>query len=147
MNTLARTLSLSTQLNSKLNKWKSHSWDEVKSLKKMHHPNVVIRENSSLYFVFEYVKGDLWRLCGQPRHGESRQRQGGLSLWVQVTSVILTLRQSDRNFSSGNNMKLVVVVFLLGLCSFNSINAKPMCKFTFMLDTYQKIKFFNIYSI
>ena len=51
-------------------KRKYHSWDEVmdlrevKSLKKLHHPNVVklkevIRENSRLYFVFEYVKGDL----------------------------------------------------------------------------------------
>ena len=33
-------------------------------MKKLHHPNVVklkevIRENSRLYFVFEYVKGDL----------------------------------------------------------------------------------------
>lgn len=47
-----------------------HSWDEVtdlrevKSLKKLHHPNVVklkevIRENSRLYFIFEYVRGDL----------------------------------------------------------------------------------------
>ena len=37
---------------------------EVKSLKKLNHPNVVklkevIRENNRLYFVFEYVKGDL----------------------------------------------------------------------------------------
>ena len=36
----------------------------MKSLKKLNHPNVVklkevIRENSRLYFVFEYVKGDL----------------------------------------------------------------------------------------
>jgi len=47
-----------------------HSWDEVtdlrevKSLKKLNHPNVVklkevIRENSRLYFIFEYVRGDL----------------------------------------------------------------------------------------
>ena len=51
-------------------KRKYHSWDEVmdlrevKSLKKLHHPNVVklrevIRENSRLYFVFGYIKGDL----------------------------------------------------------------------------------------
>ena len=51
-------------------KRKYHSWSEVmdlrevKSLKKLNHPNVVklkevIRENSRLYFVFEYVKGDL----------------------------------------------------------------------------------------
>ena len=37
---------------------------EVKSLKKLNHPNVVklkevIRENNRLYFVFEYIKGDL----------------------------------------------------------------------------------------
>jgi protein kinase len=36
----------------------------VKSLKKLNHPNVVklkevIRENNRLYFVFEYIKGDL----------------------------------------------------------------------------------------
>ena len=51
-------------------KRKYHSWSEVmdlrevKSLKKLNHPNVVklkevIRENNRLYFVFEYVKGDL----------------------------------------------------------------------------------------
>ena len=51
-------------------KRKYHSWNEVmdlrevKSLKKLNHPNVVklkevIRENNRLYFVFEYVKGDL----------------------------------------------------------------------------------------
>jgi len=51
-------------------KKKYHSWGEVmdlrevKSLKKLSHPNVVklkevIRENSRLYFVFEYIKGDL----------------------------------------------------------------------------------------
>ena len=51
-------------------KRKYHSWGEVmdlrevKSLKKLNHPNVVklkevIRENNRLYFVFEYVKGDL----------------------------------------------------------------------------------------
>jgi protein kinase len=37
---------------------------QVKSLKKLNHPNVVklkevIRENNRLYFVFEYIKGDL----------------------------------------------------------------------------------------
>jgi len=47
-----------------------HSWDEVmglrevRSLKKLHHPNVVrlrevIRESSRLYFVFEYLRNDL----------------------------------------------------------------------------------------
>merc|ERR1719422_2186413 len=51
-------------------KRKYHSWSEVmdlrevKSLKKLNHPNVVklkevIRENNRLYFVFEYIKGDL----------------------------------------------------------------------------------------
>ena len=51
-------------------KRKYHSWAEVmdlrevKSLKKLNHPNVVklkevIRENNRLYFVFEYIKGDL----------------------------------------------------------------------------------------
>lgn len=54
-------------------KKKYHSWGEVmdlrevKSLKKLSHPNVVklkevIRENNRLYFVFEYIKGDLLAL-------------------------------------------------------------------------------------
>lgn len=49
-------------------KRKYYSWNEVmdlrevKSLKKLNHPNVVklkevIRENNRLYFVFEYIKG------------------------------------------------------------------------------------------
>ncbi|XP_040569356.1 serine/threonine-protein kinase dyf-5 isoform X2 [Lepeophtheirus salmonis] len=51
-------------------KRKYYSWDEVmnlkevKTLKKLHHPNViklreVIRENNRLYFIFDYIKGDL----------------------------------------------------------------------------------------
>lgn len=54
-------------------KKKYHSWGEVmdlrevKSLKKLSHPNIVklkevIRENNRLYFVFEYIKGDLLAL-------------------------------------------------------------------------------------
>ena len=50
-------------------KRKYYSWSEVmdlrevKSLKKLNHPNVVklkevIRENNRLYFVFEYIKGN-----------------------------------------------------------------------------------------
>ena len=50
-------------------KRKYYSWNEVmdlrevKSLKKLNHPNVVklkevIRENNRLYFVFEYIKGN-----------------------------------------------------------------------------------------
>uniref|UniRef100_A0A3Q0SXA8 non-specific serine/threonine protein kinase n=1 Tax=Amphilophus citrinellus TaxID=61819 RepID=A0A3Q0SXA8_AMPCI len=54
-------------------KRKFFSWDEclnlreVKSLKKLNHPNVVklkevIRENDCLYFVFEYMKQNLYQL-------------------------------------------------------------------------------------
>lgn len=54
-------------------KRKFYSWDEcmnlreVKSLKKLNHANVVklkevIRENDQLYFVFEYMKENLYQL-------------------------------------------------------------------------------------
>ena len=54
-------------------KRKYYSWDEamnlreVKSLKKLSHNNVVklkevIRENDTLYFVFEYMKENLYQL-------------------------------------------------------------------------------------
>lgn len=40
---------------------------EVKSLKKLSHPNIVklkevIRENDELFFVFEYMEGNLFEL-------------------------------------------------------------------------------------
>ncbi|KAL0872268.1 hypothetical protein ABMA27_004660 [Loxostege sticticalis] len=54
-------------------KRKYYSWDEamnlreVKSLKKLNHANIVklrevIRENDTLYFVFEYMRGNLYQL-------------------------------------------------------------------------------------
>lgn len=54
-------------------KRKFYSWDEamalreVKSLKKMNHPNIiklreVIREHDNLYFVFEYMQENLYEL-------------------------------------------------------------------------------------
>ncbi|CAM9251163.1 unnamed protein product, partial [Phaeothamnion confervicola] len=54
-------------------KRKFYSWDEcmqlreVKSLKKLNHPNVVklkevIRENDELFFVFEYMEGNLYEV-------------------------------------------------------------------------------------
>lgn len=54
-------------------KKKFYSWEEamslreVKSLKKLNHQNVVklkevIRENDTLYFVFEYMKENLYEL-------------------------------------------------------------------------------------
>lgn len=61
-------------------KKKFYSWDEcvnlreVKSLKKLNHPNIVklkevIREDNQLYFVFEYMKENLYQLtkdrCGK----------------------------------------------------------------------------------
>eukprot|EP00953_Heterococcus_sp_UTEX-ZZ885_P021523 11998-Heterococcus_DN1.PRE.2 len=54
-------------------KKKFYNWEEcmqlreVKSLKKLNHPNIVklkevIRENDELYFVFEYMEGNLYEL-------------------------------------------------------------------------------------
>lgn len=54
-------------------KRKFYSWNEamalreVKSLKKMNHPNIiklreVIREHDNLYFVFEYMQENLYEL-------------------------------------------------------------------------------------
>ena len=60
-------------------KKKFYTWDEamnlreVKSLKKLNHPNIVklkevIRENDTLFFVFEFMKENLYELmkdrCG-----------------------------------------------------------------------------------
>jgi len=67
---LATNMETRERVAIKAMKRKYHSWDEVmdlrevKSLKKLHHPNViklkeVIRENSRLYFIFEYIKADL----------------------------------------------------------------------------------------
>ncbi|MEQ2245708.1 hypothetical protein ILYODFUR_030742 [Ilyodon furcidens] len=57
-------------------KKKFYSWDEclnlreVKSLKKLNHANVVklkevIRENDHLYFVFEYMRENLYQLMNE----------------------------------------------------------------------------------
>ena len=54
-------------------KKKFYTWEEcvqlreVKSLKKLNHPNIVklkevIRENEELFFVFEYMEGNLYEL-------------------------------------------------------------------------------------
>lgn len=54
-------------------KKKFYSWEEamalreVKSLKKLNHPNIiklreVIRENDNLYFIFEYMQENLYEL-------------------------------------------------------------------------------------
>lgn len=77
-----------------------NSWDEVmslrevRSLKKLHHPNVVklrevIRENSRLYFVFEYVKGDLLGMMKEkhPEHGDTFPEQWIRSVMFQVLQV------------------------------------------------------------
>ena len=82
-------------------KRKYHSWDEVmdlrevKSLKKLHHPNVVklkevIRENSRLYFVFEYVKGDLLGLMRE-------KAEPFPEFWIR--SVIQQVLQVEHHFS------------------------------------------------
>lgn len=47
---------------------------EVKSLKKLTHPNIVklkevIRENDELFFVFEFMEGNLFELMQDVSHG------------------------------------------------------------------------------
>ena len=79
-----------------------HSWDEVtdlrevKSLKKLHHPNVVklkevIRENSRLYFIFEYVRGDLLGLMRE------KPNEHFPEFWIR--SVIQQVLQVRINFT------------------------------------------------
>ncbi|KRX61793.1 Serine/threonine-protein kinase MAK, partial [Trichinella sp. T9] len=70
---LAKRLSSNEKVAIKKMKKKYYSWDEamglreVKSLKKMNHINVVklkevIRENDTLYFIFEYMKENLYEM-------------------------------------------------------------------------------------
>lgn len=103
-------------------KRKYHSWDEVmdlrevKSLKKLHHPNVVklkevIRENSRLYFVFEYVKGDLLGLMRE-------KAEPFPEFWIR--SVIQQVLQV--NFPGHNTIYVKFVNFLIlfiHLCGLN----------------------------
>ena len=98
-------------------KRKYHSWDEVmdlrevKSLKKLHHPNVVklkevIRENSRLYFVFEYVKGDLLGLMRE-------KAEPFPEFWIR--SVIQQVLQVNTIFLLRQRLSLhFPVVFLKG---------------------------------
>ncbi|CAB4064544.1 ICK [Lepeophtheirus salmonis] len=66
---------------------------EVKTLKKLHHPNViklreVIRENNRLYFIFDYIKGDLL--------GVMRQKDGFFEEdWIM--NVIYQILQVQNN--------------------------------------------------
>ncbi|VIO97151.1 Uncharacterized protein BM_BM9760 [Brugia malayi] len=70
---LAKKLDTGDKVAVKRMKRKFYSWNEamalreVKSLKKMNHPNIiklreVIRENDNLYFVFEYMQENLYEL-------------------------------------------------------------------------------------
>uniref|UniRef100_A0A915AE96 non-specific serine/threonine protein kinase n=1 Tax=Parascaris univalens TaxID=6257 RepID=A0A915AE96_PARUN len=70
---LAKKLDTGDKVAIKRMKKKFYSWDEamalreVKSLKKLNHPNIiklreVIRENDNLYFVFEYMQENLYEL-------------------------------------------------------------------------------------
>jgi len=75
-----------------------HSWDEVmglrevRSLKKLHHPNVVrlrevIRESSRLYFVFEYLRGDLLGLMRERAQDDPFPEQWIRNVILQVLQV------------------------------------------------------------
>jgi len=66
-------------------KKKFYNWDEcmqlreVKSLKKLNHPNIiklkeVIRENDELYFVFEYMEMNLYEVMKKKRKAFSRSK-------------------------------------------------------------------------
>ncbi|VDN02166.1 unnamed protein product [Thelazia callipaeda] len=70
---LAKKLDTGDKVAIKRMKKKFYSWDEamalreVKSLKKLNHPNIiklreVIREHDNLYFVFEYMQENLYEL-------------------------------------------------------------------------------------
>lgn len=70
---LARKQDTSQLVAIKRMKKKFYSWDEcvnlkeVKSLRKLNHPNIiklkeVVRENNQLYFVFEYMKENLYQM-------------------------------------------------------------------------------------
>ncbi|CAG9531047.1 unnamed protein product [Cercopithifilaria johnstoni] len=70
---LAKKLDTGDKVAVKRMKRKFYSWNEamalreVKSLKKMNHPNIiklreVIREHDNLYFVFEYMQENLYEL-------------------------------------------------------------------------------------
>uniref|UniRef100_A0A2D4F0I2 non-specific serine/threonine protein kinase n=1 Tax=Micrurus corallinus TaxID=54390 RepID=A0A2D4F0I2_MICCO len=70
---LGRSIESGELIAIKRMKRKFYSWEEcmnlreVKSLKKLNHANVVklkevIRENDNLYFVFEYMKENLYQL-------------------------------------------------------------------------------------
>lgn len=70
---LATTVETGEKVAIKKMKKKYYSWDEclnlreVKSLRKLNHPNIiklkeVIRENDMLYFVFEYMKENLYQM-------------------------------------------------------------------------------------
>jgi protein kinase len=66
-------------------KKKFYSWDEcmqlreIKSLKRLNHPNIVklkevIRENDELFFVFEFMEGNLYEVCKKrDRHFPEQQ--------------------------------------------------------------------------
>ncbi|VDO69287.1 unnamed protein product [Onchocerca flexuosa] len=70
---LAKKLDTGDKVAIKRMKRKFYSWNEamalreVKSLKKMNHPNIiklreVIREHDTLYFIFEYMQENLYEL-------------------------------------------------------------------------------------
>ena len=96
---LATNVETSEKVAIKSMKRRYHSWDEVtdlrevKSLKKLHHPNVVklkevIRENSRLYFIFEYVRGDLLGLMRE------KPNENFPEFWIR--SVIQQVLQASR---------------------------------------------------
>ncbi|VDM38666.1 unnamed protein product [Toxocara canis] len=84
---LAKKLDTGDKVAIKRMKKKFYSWDEamalreVKSLKKLNHPNIiklreVIRENDNLYFVFEYMQENLYELM-KDRQGLAYMHKNG----------------------------------------------------------------------
>lgn len=93
-------------------KKKFYSWDEamnlreVKSLKKLNHPNIiklkeVIRENDVLYFVFEFMQENLYELM--------KDRQVASSL------ALLTLRYCRDRYFPESVIRNIIYQVLQGL--------------------------------
>jgi protein kinase len=82
-------------------KKKFYSWDEcmqlreVKSLRKLNHPNVVklkevIRENDELFFVFEYMDKNLYEVrppAAPPRHAHVAVHPPLPAAWLCVSGI------------------------------------------------------------
>ena len=97
-------------------KRKYYSWEEamnlreVKSLKKLSHNNVVklkevIRENDTLYFVFEYMKENLYQLMKERYdHGDKLFPEHMIrNMMYQVRHICGEMGKENCSFSSSDS--------------------------------------------